>query len=326
LGRTSGVLLAVLVVAPATAQVSRATRPGPQVPSSTQLASVEIDAELTGYARLLDSPEWSVRAGAAQRLFESTHDDIQLFAILEQIDLTMEQRHRLIQVVWNRLLSTPGAALGIRMDPWAQEEVGVVVTEVLPGMPAEAVLDPGDRITHIDGLVLINSGTLQNIIQAKRPGQTADLRIVRQRRDARGEVVRDPAGEPVVETVDAEVSLASVDDLAEYGSDPVVRANNPVRQLIAQEVVQRYRPRHGYVERGPRELDPDVVGHPDIVEITTHLTLVNEGRLRVSRELREYWQATLRNLERAAADPAATAADRDLARRVAERYRVLLPD
>lgn len=52
---------------------------------------------------------------------------------------------------------------------------GIFVLGVFPGMPAEKVLEAGDRITAIDGQKLKESKEMTDYVQSKKPGETVML-------------------------------------------------------------------------------------------------------------------------------------------------------
>ncbi|MFQ5557857.1 MAG: S1C family serine protease, partial [Acidimicrobiales bacterium] len=70
--------------------------------------------------------------------------------------------------------------LGISSDPAADNEPGVLVTQVEPGTPAEEVgLQVGDRIVAINGEQVTDISQLSAMIKLYRPGDEVELELVR---------------------------------------------------------------------------------------------------------------------------------------------------
>ena len=73
--------------------------------------------------------------------------------------------------------SVSHAYLGVSVE---QADVGVVVTEVRSGTPAESAgLTSGDVITSVGGTSVSDSAELQKAIDAKRPGDSVSLTVLR---------------------------------------------------------------------------------------------------------------------------------------------------
>jgi len=160
---------------PATAQTNT-------VPSASELTNIQIDPRLRRLVRQLDDPIYETRHTATVQLREMDIDRKQFYALLEEQTLTVEQRHRLVDIVRYRLLHAPRGALGISMmsgNLAGNPNSGVRVTGLVPGMPAERVLKRQDRITHIDGKAIESADQLVDLVQGKRPGDTIQLTIER---------------------------------------------------------------------------------------------------------------------------------------------------
>lgn len=65
---------------------------------------------------------------------------------------------------------------------------GIFVLGVFPGMPAEKVLEAGDRITAIDGKRLKESKDMTDYVQSKQPGETVMLTYERDKEEKEMEI------------------------------------------------------------------------------------------------------------------------------------------
>ncbi len=184
----------------------------------------------------LDDPSYEARQEASARLSDRAFSIEQIKQRLRR-DLSPEQRHRLLAVYSQRVLNSPRGALGIQM-PAAQraapgQPVEVIVTNLLPGLPAERVLKRGDRIDRIDGVPLLDSNDLITQIQNRRPGDEVVLTVRRLRRDDEGIPVVDEALQQVYEELTVRVALCSADLLDQF------QASSPRRPNIVQQARQK---------------------------------------------------------------------------------------
>ena len=169
----------------------------------------------------LDHSCYREREAATQALQDGRDNRRQLYAVLAREELSAEQRHRLLAVVRQRLLNTPRGALGISMlfeRPDASQPGASVVLDLLPGLPAERVLQLGDRITHVDGNPLNGRNDLIHRVQASRPGDEVLLVVNRVRRDGDGRPLLNEARQPQYETLEIGIVLASAELLKQFGS------------------------------------------------------------------------------------------------------------
>ena len=90
--------------------------------------------------------------------------------------------------------------------------------EQLPDLPAERVLQRGDRITHVDGNPLNGRNDLIHRVQARRPGDEVQLVVNRVRRDGDGRPLLNEARQAQYETLEIGIVLASAELLKQFDS------------------------------------------------------------------------------------------------------------
>ena len=226
--------------------------PADVLPMQAELARVRIDARVRRLVQQLDHAEYDQRQAATVQLQELDVDRKQFYALLNNEPLTIEQRHRIINIVRYRLVEAPRGALGISMmsgnipgNP-RNPGNGVRVTGLVPGMPAERVLQIDDRITHIDGRPIESSGQLVDLVQGKRPGDTIELTVMRQEQD------ENAAGDAATETMQVDLVLGSTRTIEEReaaGRGQLTRSDR--REQEAEDVLRRFAPRPGRVPIEP---------------------------------------------------------------------------
>ena len=200
-------------------EVSRNVARRISFPSREELASVPIDDELVSIVDRLDHPVYLEREAATLTLLKTQCPRRQLYALLARKPLSDEQRHRLLSVVGMQLLAIPRGALGIRFNPPAADQPGeVVISDVVPGLPAERVLQRGDRITHVDGVPLRARNALVWEVQSKRPGESVELVVRRPRVDDEGEPVRGDDEVPLYDTLTVDIVLAPAELLNKFNT------------------------------------------------------------------------------------------------------------
>jgi hypothetical protein len=214
-------------------------RAEPKLPSDQELAQVRVDPELVRLARELDAQGFAERRGAREAIMARKPAPDELMALLLRKDLGDEARHQLVGILRNRILTAPRGALGIRMENAAERDGGVRVTGLVPGMPAEKVLKPGDIIRQVNDTVLRNTLDLVNAVQSLPPGVEIRVVVKRVRADAlaekgpakppvKGGVPADaPPGAPadIHEEIAASMRLGSTEELQEKG-EPLAGGNN----------------------------------------------------------------------------------------------------
>lgn len=126
-------------------------------------------------ARLSDE-SFALRETASAALRSSPVPNEVLMAVLDREDLKPEQRHRLLRVLKLRIHQQPRGAVGIRMSPGRG---GVLINELVPGLPAEKVLRVGDTIVMINDIVVRENSELVGVVQRLVPGTLIRMTVLR---------------------------------------------------------------------------------------------------------------------------------------------------
>ena len=223
------------------------------VPSRERLDEIEIDAALLSCIERLGDPTYRLREQATVELMTAEFAREQVYAAMARLELTAEQRHRLLTAVTEKLLSTPRGAVGISVvvvDPRIQPDE-IIVRAVLPNLPAADVLVAGDRITHLNGELLPNWVSFVNHVQTSKPGTRIALtieRVVSGRRPSRRNIA---AQEPVFKTIEVEIELGSAELLLD-ASGRVQRSGEVYLRLKAEadDATRTFGPRPRHLQLG----------------------------------------------------------------------------
>ncbi len=232
------------------------SRPAPEVlesyvPSRELLDEIEIDAALLSCIERLGDPRYGLREQATLELLTGEFAREQVYAALARLELTAEQRHRLLTAVTNKLLSTPRGAVGISViNPRLQPEK-IIVRALLPNLPAREVLLEGDRITHLNGEALPNWESFVRHVQTSKPGTKIALtveRVVSGGRPSRRDIA---AREPVFKTIEVEIELGSAELLLD-ASGQVQRSGEVYLRLKAEadDAARTFGPRPRHLQLG----------------------------------------------------------------------------
>lgn len=292
-----------------------------------RLAGIAPDPAVTALVRQLDAADWAGRARATEALLDRAVPDDQVWVHLARGGLSPEAHSRLLHVGTERIMHAPRGALGIQMAARFEENDGVVVTGLVPGMPAQKVLKPGDRIVRIEGQRIQVSQQLTSIVQERRPGDRIKVVVMRGERDELGRVKGGPDGKPLETQVDLELELGSREDLDRLGDGnaindaPLVEAKAKLRALKLAEafpVPTAVLP----VEALPGER-PDVDSHPEIVQLKEVLSRAERDKFKGG--LRNVLRARLAELEARARVPGLAENERAWLEAVATRFRELTP-
>lgn len=201
------------------------------IPQRAQLEAIELPEALIAIVNRLGEADYETRQQATDELHSRDFSINELLAVFVQLSPGPEQRQRLLGVIQDQLINAPRGAVGISMQQRNREDgegVEVIVTDLIEGLPAERVLEIGDRITHLDGRIFESMNDLPTLVQTKRPGETVELTVLRLKRDVAGGVVMDQQGQQVHEEMEITIELGS----AELLRDPI--AGRPTQQSEVQ--------------------------------------------------------------------------------------------
>lgn len=244
---THGIALALAALLPAelraTAQeppptITVVTEAGWAVPETLlrtgiRIESIRIAPATRDAVARLGSESWSEREAAVDALAGPETGRLELYRLLTEGGLDAERRFRLIRALRRKLIGTPRGALGIRMSLTRVRgitEEGVRVNELLPRMPAEEVLVVGDRILEIDGEPVADQDQLVMRVQSLAPGTTVRLTVIRERRDADGNLDRDEQGQTRTMRIEVPLALGSAEALIDENGE-VQRGGAFLRQI-----------------------------------------------------------------------------------------------
>jgi hypothetical protein len=292
------------------------------------MRGVVADPAVTALVRALGATDFAQRDAATTALRDAKVPDEQIWIHLQSTPggLTYEAHARLLDIGYSRIKDAPRGALGIQMAPRMGETDGVTVTALIPNMPAQKVLRPGDRIVELDGKPIQVSQQLSTIVQTKRPGERIPLVVMRGQRDAVGRVVGGPDGRPVETRHELEIEVGSRADLEKFGDGgmdaPIFDGGrNQMSELLLETFptpVQMMR-----IERVPGE-SIAVDSHPDIIQLQGQLA--SPDGLGLGAGVRSVLRARLDSLDASARAPGLTDDERAWFQAVAERYRELIPE
>ena len=296
--------------------------------SPARMNGVVADPAVTALVRDLGATEFAQRDAATTALRDAKVPDEQIWIHLLSTPggLSYEAHARLLDIGYTRIKDAPRGALGIQMAPRMSEIDGVTVTALIPNMPAQKVLRPGDRIVELDGKPIQVSQQLSTIVQTKRPGERIALVVMRGQRDAVGRVVGGPDGRPVETRHELEIEVGSRADLEKFGDggmdSPIFDAG---RDRMSELLLETFPApvRMIRMERVPGELIA-VDSHPEIIKLQAQLA--RPDGLGLGAGLRSVHRAQLDSLEASARAPGLTDNERAWFQAVVERYRELLPE
>ena len=225
-----------MLLEPQPSSISDATA----LPTDQELAFVTVDPSLADLVAKLDDAVFGTREQAMQRLLDWTVDRRQICKMLAGKRLSLEQRHRLLLVLRDDLLNAPRGAIGISVDPLRRRRNEIIVEQLVEGLPAIEVLEPGDRVTHFNGKPIARWESFVAMIQARKPGGTVTITVQRR-------VDRDDQSpqEPRMRTLQFELVLGSTELLIDPATGQVQRNTNLERARAndAAQAVDRFGPR-----------------------------------------------------------------------------------
>lgn len=294
--------------------------------SADLLKDVTVSAAAEAAVTQLDSKDYAQREAGSRVLRSPSVKDEELYVLLGRTSLSTEQRAWVLDIAQQRILFAPRGALGIQMADGMDERDGVAVTGIVKGMPAEGVLQVGDRIIEINSVPIPASYALAEVVQNLRPGDRIKLVVMRGERDERGRIRADPAGGVLEKRTELEMLLGSVAELQEKGDARTgVRAVDGTRERLVSLLRATYPPERVQIERvrkADEPLNPD--SHPDIVYLRQMVERRSDPTL--DPGIRGLLNARLSQLEAAAEAPSLPADDRAWLQAVAARFRQLMEE
>ncbi|MFO0784223.1 MAG: PDZ domain-containing protein [Phycisphaerales bacterium] len=294
--------------------------------SADLLKDVTVSAAAEAAVTQLDSKDYAQREAGSRVLRSPSVKDEELYVLLGRTSLSTEQRAWVLDIAQQRILFAPRGALGIQMADGMDERDGVAVTGIVKGMPAEGVLQVGDRIIEINNVPIPASYALAEVVQNLRPGDRIKVVVMRGERDERGRIRADPAGGVLEKRTELEMPLGSVAELQEKGDARTgVRAVDGTRERLVSLLRATYPPERVQIERvrkADEPLNPD--SHPDIVYLRQMVERRSDPTL--DPGIRGLLNARLSQLEAAAEAPSLPADDRAWLQAVAARFRQLMEE
>lgn len=209
----------------------------------TAVQGIRLSQSLLECVARLDDRSHEVRERASAELLGPSFSLEEILATLVRGQLSPEQHARLVAAACTRALALPRGALGIRMqsslDPIRK---GVEVSMLLPGMPAERLMRPGDRIERIGGVAIESSGDLVSLIQSRAPGESVHLTVARARRDDRGRAMLGDDGSPLEDRLELDVELADAAELDRFEARLPSAGMGDWREEVVREIRTRFPP------------------------------------------------------------------------------------
>ncbi len=235
----------------------------PRLPTDKDLAFVTVDPALAELVALLDDAMFGARENAMQRLLSGHVDRSQICKMLAGTDLSLEQRHRLLALLRYDLLHTPRGAIGILIDRRKLPNE-IIIEQLIENLPAIEVLEPGDRITHLDGRPAPEWGSFRRSIEARKPGEKVSITIERlppNDPDAAADNAADAAEDMRVQILNFELAIGSADLLLDPATGQVELSRvQTTRARGANQAVLRFAPQPRLIEFRPQtaaEAEPE---------------------------------------------------------------------
>ena len=212
------------------------------LPTQEEISSTKVDAKIRQIVDQLDSPAFARREEAAKQLVAENISRRQICKILSENDLSLEQRHRLVNYLRHDLLTTPHAAIGIGVR---SSSSNIIVDNLIENLPATEVLELGDQIISLDGLAINQWTQFYQSISSRKPGDKVTLTIKRsfepdEKNDSRELEVRE---------LDFDIILGSDEYLLKR--DGTKQVNPFVKGALAKDmktIVNRYGPKIVHIQ------------------------------------------------------------------------------
>lgn len=129
----------------------------------------------------LESEHWLDRDQAMRELSayadEFTLEQLEFF--LADQTLSLEQRARLMQACAQRFGEHPKGGLGVSFGAISVGSIEVVPIPNNPAFPASEMLNPGDAIASVGGVMMTSSFDLRAQILSREPGEMLPVMVIR---------------------------------------------------------------------------------------------------------------------------------------------------
>ena len=232
--------------------------------------------------------------------------------------------------ILEHLIDQPRGAIGIEMRPSviADGEGYVEITRLVPGMPAERVLQIGDRITHVDGHAMDDRAALGVIVQLKSPGDRVRIRLLRRQQDQAGRIIFNDSGQPVYAPMQTELELGSyktLEDSSRMGRLTTVIAEQRRMEIESARLMYGARPQPVQIENAVSAEDM----HPAIRTLLNDQRQIRRGWLTpedVEVEWKSGFERLKTQIDQIDSRGRMSAQDRAYFRRVLDRYLAIMED
>ncbi|MCH8823709.1 MAG: PDZ domain-containing protein [Planctomycetes bacterium] len=217
-------------------------KPFSGLPTQEEILSTKVDEKIKQIVDQLDSPAFTRREEAAKQLVSENISRRQICKILSGNDLSLEQRHRLVDWLRNDLITTPHAAIGIGVRRTRNE---IIIDNLIENLPATEVLEYGDQIIGLDGLPINQWTQFYQSISSRKPGDKVTLTIKRSFEPDE----KDDSGELEVRELDFDIILGSDEFL--LNRDGTKQVNSFVKGALAidmKTIVNRYGPKIVHIQ------------------------------------------------------------------------------
>ena len=293
------------------------------------LRAIAVPEVLQSIVTRLGSKEWTIRRDASLELASTRPEPEMLMRLLIDPELNLEQRARLLRCLVTTIIQMPRGAVGIRMSTNLQRD-GVLISAVIPGLPAEAFLEVGDLIVEIEETPISTSEDLISVVQSRKPGDRLRFTVRRPKRGALGIDELDADGRPVSELLEFVIPLGSVSQLDETGNVASSARLDEVRRrkiMVVQEAFGtrpvRVRTPSVILAEAPF-IDRPADSHPGVVWLLQNKQILDAGGDPSTPDFEKRVAKFRRDMARAIADRDLTDAEQAWHRRSLERFDRLL--
>lgn len=217
-------------------------KPFSGLPTQEEISSTKVDEKIKQIVDQLDSPAFTRREEATKQLVAENISRRQICKVLSGNDLSLEQRHRLVDWLRNDLNTTPHAAIGISVRSTRKV---IIIDHFVENLPAAEVLERGDQIIRLDGVSINNFDQFRQSISSRKPGDKVTITIKRSFESEE----KDDSREPEVRELDFDIILGSDEYLLNI--DGTKQVNPFVKGALAidmKTIVNRYGPKIVHIQ------------------------------------------------------------------------------